>query len=250
MTLSSDSVLSASTIRIPFIEREPITQSRDLLELLLLAVKETLEERFHVAVDDVKIRDCSKGNRLRWWRSARPTLISGIEDGLGWWGRFHSEKGVGQVEEILGVKIGGKFRKSAKGGSYEAMMALAIQASKSQRAHQAFFHVMEENLKFNMASIQDMKRGRLPVVPSLNPKDVVNLSCNSMLALTTGLRSQLLLQPVCLEDSTSSMVTLIPAMSFWLCLFCEYIILPSRTSEFTFIDFHHSGGIHPGLDHV
>ncbi|KAK0191510.1 hypothetical protein F5146DRAFT_1001314 [Armillaria mellea] len=29
-----------------------------------------------------------------------------------------------------------------------------------------------------------------------------------------------------------------PAISFWLCLFCEHIILPSRTSEFTFIDFH------------
>ncbi|PBK61245.1 hypothetical protein ARMSODRAFT_981599 [Armillaria solidipes] len=131
-------------------------------------------------------------------------------------------------------------QKSAKGGSYEAMMALAVQASKSQRAHRAFFCVMEENLKFNTASIQDMERGRLPVVPSLDPKDVVNLSCNSMLALTTGLRSQVLLQPVCLEESTSSMVSLIPAMSFWLCLFCEHIILPSRTSEFTFIDFHHA----------
>ncbi|SJK98282.1 uncharacterized protein ARMOST_01545 [Armillaria ostoyae] len=136
--------------------------------------------------------------------------------------------------------IDSSVQRSAKGGSYEAMMALAVQASKSQRAHRAFFRVMEENLKFNTASIQDMKRGRLPVVPSLDPKDVVNLSCNSMLALTTGLRSQLLLQPVCLEDSTSSMVALIPAMSFWLCLFCEHIILPSRTSEFTFIDFHHA----------
>ncbi len=130
-------------------------------------------------------------------------------------------------------------QKSAKGGSYEAMMALALQASKGQRAHRAFFRVMEENLKFNTASIQDMKRGRLPVVPSLDPKDVVNLSCNSMLVLATGLSSQLL-QPVCYADTTSSMEALIPAISFWLCLFCEHIILPSRTSEFTFIDFHHA----------
>ncbi len=35
-----------------------------MLELRFLAVKETLEKRFHVVVDDVKISDCSKGNKL------------------------------------------------------------------------------------------------------------------------------------------------------------------------------------------
>ncbi|KAK0432987.1 hypothetical protein EV421DRAFT_1448610 [Armillaria borealis] len=119
-------------------------------------------------------------------------------------------------------------------------MALGLQASQNHPARQAFFRVMEENLKFNTASIQDMKRGRLTLVPSLDPKDVLNLSCNSMLVLATSLRNQFLLQPVCLADWTSSMVALTPAISFWLCLFCEHIILPSRTSEFTFIDFHHS----------
>ncbi len=129
-------------------------------------------------------------------------------------------------------------QKSAKDGSYEAMTVLALDACESQRAYQAFCRVMEENLTFNTASIQDMKRGRLPVVPSLNPKDVLNLSCNSMLALIRHLRSQLHLQHVCREDYTSVLDPFMPAISFWLCLFCEYIILPSRTAEFTFIDFH------------
>ncbi|KAK0432999.1 hypothetical protein EV421DRAFT_1910430 [Armillaria borealis] len=129
-------------------------------------------------------------------------------------------------------------QKSAKDGSYEAMTALALQVPKSQRAHQAFVRVMEENLKFDMASIQDMKRGRLPLVPSLDPKDVLNISCSSMLAMATCLCDQFI-QPI-LADWTSSMVALMPAISFWLCLFCEHIILPSRTPEFTFIDFHHA----------
>ncbi|PBK65530.1 hypothetical protein ARMSODRAFT_1006629, partial [Armillaria solidipes] len=132
--------------------------------------------------------------------------------------------------------------KSAKDGSYEAMMALGLQASQTRLARQAFFRVMEQNLKFDTASIQDMKRGRLPLVPSLDPKDVLNLSCNSMLVIATSLRNQFLLRPVCTADAdwTSSMVALMPAISFWLCLFCERIILPSRTSEFTFINFHHA----------
>ncbi|KAK0432998.1 hypothetical protein EV421DRAFT_1910429 [Armillaria borealis] len=83
---------------------------------------------------------------------------------------------------------------------------------------------MEENLKFDMASIQDMKRGRLPLVPSLDPKDC----------------AQSQLQFNAYVDWTSSMVALMPTISFWLCLFCERIILPSRTSEFTFINFHHA----------
>ncbi len=120
------------------------------------------------------------------------------------------------------------------------MKALALQATKSQRAHRAFFRVMEENLKFDSASIQEMKRGRVPLVPSLDPKDVLNRSCNSMLVLATWLRDQFLLKPVSLPNSTSSMIALMPAISFWLCLFCDHIILPSRTPEFTFIDFHHA----------
>ncbi|PBK73204.1 hypothetical protein ARMSODRAFT_953697 [Armillaria solidipes] len=131
-----------------------------------------------------------------------------------------------------------KLIKSAKDGSYEAMMALGLKASRNRLACQDFFCVMEENLKFDTASIQDMKRGRLPLVPSLDPKDVLNTSCNSMLVLATSLRDQFLFQPMCLVDWTSSVVALMPAISFWLCLFCEHIILPSRTSEFTFIDFH------------
>ncbi len=120
------------------------------------------------------------------------------------------------------------------------MKALALQATKSQRAHRAFFRIMEENLKFDSASIQEMKRGRVPLVPSLDPKDVLNRSCNSMLVLATWLRDQFLLKPVSLPNSTSSMIALMPAISFWLCLFCDHIILPSRTPEFTFIDFHHA----------
>lgn len=63
-----------------------------------------------------------------------------------------------------------------------------------------------------------------------------------MLAMATSLRNQFLLKPACSADAdwTSSMVALMPAISFWLCLFCERIILPSRTSKFTFIDFHHA----------
>ncbi len=117
-------------------------------------------------------------------------------------------------------------------------MALGLQAIQNRLACQAFFRVMEENLKFNTASIQDMKRGRLPLVPSLDPKDTLNISCNSMLVLATSLRNQFLFHPVYFTDWTSSVVALMPAISFWLCLFCEHIILPSRTSEFTFIDFH------------
>ncbi|PBK65529.1 hypothetical protein ARMSODRAFT_961209 [Armillaria solidipes] len=131
-----------------------------------------------------------------------------------------------------------KLIKSAKDGSYEAMTALALQVTKSQRAYRAFFRVIEENLKFDTASIQDMKRGRLPLVPSLDPKDILNISCSSMLAMATHLRDRFI-QPI-LADWTSSMVALMPAISFWLCLFCEHIILPSRTPEFTFIDFHHA----------
>ncbi|KAK0242167.1 hypothetical protein EDD85DRAFT_278375 [Armillaria nabsnona] len=131
-----------------------------------------------------------------------------------------------------------KLIKSAKDGSYEAMMALGLKAIRNRLACQAFFCVMEENLKFDTASIQDMKRGRLPLVPSLDPKDALNISCNSMLVLATSLRNQFLFHPVYFTDWTSSMVALMPAISFWLCLFCEHIILPSRTSEFTFIDFH------------
>ncbi|KAK0222787.1 hypothetical protein EDD85DRAFT_982995 [Armillaria nabsnona] len=115
-------------------------------------------------------------------------------------------------------------QKSAKDGSYEAMMALGLQAGRNRLARQAFFRVMEENLEFNAASIQDMKRGRLPLVPSLNPKDVLNKSCSSMLALATSLRNQFLLQPVCLADWASSVVALMPATSFWLCLFLLFIL--------------------------
>ncbi|KAK0480299.1 hypothetical protein IW261DRAFT_1607784 [Armillaria novae-zelandiae] len=133
-----------------------------------------------------------------------------------------------------------KLIKSAKGGSYEAMMVLGLQASQSRLSRQAFFRVMEENLKFNTVVIQDMQQGRLPLVPSIDPIDVCNLSCNSMLVLATCLRDQTLLKPVSLPDSTSSMVALMPAISFWLSLFCDHIILPFRTPEFTFIDFHRS----------
>ncbi len=117
-------------------------------------------------------------------------------------------------------------------------MALASQAGKNRRTHQAFFRAMEENLKCNTTSIQDMKRGRLPLVPSLDPKDALNLSCTSMLALATGIRHKYLLQPVCIADTASSMLLLMPAIPFWVSLFCEHIILPSRTLEFKFVDFH------------
>ncbi|KAK0433002.1 hypothetical protein EV421DRAFT_2023690, partial [Armillaria borealis] len=130
-----------------------------------------------------------------------------------------------------------KLIKSARDGSFEAMMALASQAGKNRRAHEAFFRVMEENLKFNTTSIQDLKRGRLPLMPSLDPKDALNLSCTSMLALATGIRYKYLLQPVCIADTASSMLPLMPAIPFWVSLFCEHIILPSRTLEFEF-DFH------------
>ncbi|KAK0495335.1 hypothetical protein EDD18DRAFT_1171752 [Armillaria luteobubalina] len=120
------------------------------------------------------------------------------------------------------------------------MMTLGLEASKNRLSRRAFFHVMDENLKFNTVAIQDMQHGRLPLVPSPDPKDVCNLSCKSMLVLATCLRDQTLLKPVSLPDSTSSMVALMPAISFWLSLFCDHIILPFRTPEFTFIKFHHS----------
>ncbi|PBK80929.1 hypothetical protein ARMGADRAFT_818944 [Armillaria gallica] len=84
-------------------------------------------------------------------------------------------------------------------GSFEAMMVTLIsQAGINRRAHQTFFRVMEENLKFNTTSIQDVKRGRLPLVPSLDPKDALNLSCTSTLALATGIRNKYLLESVCI----------------------------------------------------
>ncbi|KAK0493101.1 hypothetical protein EDD18DRAFT_1357026 [Armillaria luteobubalina] len=49
-----------------------------------------------------------------------------------------------------------KFIKLAKDGSYEAMLALGLQASQNRLTRQAFFRIMEENLKFDTASIQDM----------------------------------------------------------------------------------------------
>ncbi|KAK0214708.1 hypothetical protein EDD85DRAFT_962989 [Armillaria nabsnona] len=60
-----------------------------------------------------------------------------------------------------------------------------------------------------------------------------------MLALATGLCDRFLLKPT-LADPAPSIVALMPAISFWLCLFCERIILPSRASEFTFINIHHT----------
>ncbi|KAK0226670.1 hypothetical protein IW262DRAFT_782615 [Armillaria fumosa] len=131
-----------------------------------------------------------------------------------------------------------KLVKSAKDGSFEAMLALASQAGKNRRVHQAFFCVMEKNLKFNTTSIQDMKRGCLPLVPSLDPKDALNLSCTSMLALATAMQHKYFLQPGCLVETTSSMLPLMRALPFWVSLFCEHIILPSRTLEFKFADFH------------
>ncbi|SJK98277.1 uncharacterized protein ARMOST_01540 [Armillaria ostoyae] len=95
---------------------------------------------------------------------------------------------------------------------------------------------MEENLRFDTPSIQAMKRGSLPLIPSTDPKDVLNRSCTSLLALVTGLHNQSL----SLEDIASSLFALISAISFWLCLFFEHIILPSRAPEFKCIDFHHA----------
>ncbi|KAK0437922.1 uncharacterized protein EV420DRAFT_155112 [Desarmillaria tabescens] len=45
---------------------------------------------------------------------------------------------------------------------------------------------------------------------------------------------------MCLADTHSSVTALLPSISFWLCFFCEHIILPSRTPEFKLIDFHHA----------
>ncbi|KAK0222432.1 hypothetical protein EDD85DRAFT_861117 [Armillaria nabsnona] len=95
---------------------------------------------------------------------------------------------------------------------------------------------MEENLKFDTASVQAMKRGRLPLIPSLDPKNVINRSCTSLLALVTGLHNQ----SMSFQDNTPSLYALMPAVSFWLCLFFEYIILPSRAPEFKCVDFHHA----------
>ncbi|SJK98254.1 uncharacterized protein ARMOST_01515 [Armillaria ostoyae] len=43
-----------------------------------------------------------------------------------------------------------------------------------------------------------------------------------------------------LEDISPSLFALMPAISFWLCLFFEHIILPSRAPEFKCVDFHHA----------
>ncbi len=50
-------------------------------------------------------------------------------------------------------------QRSAKDGSIEALMTLSFQSGNNQRAHRAFFRVLEENLKFDTPSIQAMKRG-------------------------------------------------------------------------------------------
>ncbi|PBK61268.1 hypothetical protein ARMSODRAFT_1065091 [Armillaria solidipes] len=126
--------------------------------------------------------------------------------------------------------------RSAKDGSIEALMGLSLQSRNDQRARRAFFCVMEENLRFDTPSIQAMKRGRLPLIPSLNPKNVVNRSCSSLLALVTDLHNQ----SMSFQDNTPSLFALMSAVSFWLCLFFEYIILPSRAPEFKCIDFHHA----------
>ncbi len=49
-------------------------------------------------------------------------------------------------------------------------MVLSLQARDDQRARRAFFRVMEENLKFDTASVQAMKRGMLPLILRSTPK--------------------------------------------------------------------------------
>lgn len=89
-------------------------------------------------------------------------------------------------------------------------MVLSLQARDDQRARRAFFRVMEENLKFDTASVQAVKRGMLPLIPSLDPKNVINRSCTSHLALVTGLHNQ----SMPFQDNNPSLFALIPAVSF------------------------------------
>ncbi|PBK65520.1 hypothetical protein ARMSODRAFT_1022318 [Armillaria solidipes] len=75
----------------------------------------------------------------------------------------------------------------SKEGSFEAMESLASQAV-NPVAWRGFGIALEANLRFKLKAIQAMSQGQLPVVPSSDPKDPLNLSCNSLHALSIGLK--------------------------------------------------------------
>ncbi|SJL10372.1 uncharacterized protein ARMOST_13758 [Armillaria ostoyae] len=119
--------------------------------------------------------------------------------------------------------------KLSKEGSFEAMEYLTRGAGKLF-CGQGFALVLEANLKFKTRAIQSMKHGRLPLMPSSDPKDPLNLSYNTLNALAIGMRVN---HSVILE----LVFPLLPAVAFWLSLYCERIIIPSRGHEFE-PDFH------------
>ncbi|SJL14169.1 uncharacterized protein ARMOST_17624 [Armillaria ostoyae] len=118
----------------------------------------------------------------------------------------------------------------SKEGSFEAMESLASRAANSV-ACRGFGIALEANLRFKLKAIQAMSQGRLPAVPSSDPKDPLNLSCNALHALSIGLKETHTTETFDLAFS------LLPAVAFWLSLYCERIIMPSRSHEFE-RDFH------------
>ncbi len=110
------------------------------------------------------------------------------------------------------------------------MESLANQAA-NPVACRGFGIALNSNLKYRIKAVQAMSQGRLPVVPSSDPKDPLNLSFNALHALSIGLKETHTAETFDLAFS------LLPAVTFWISLYCERIIMPSRSHEFE-RDFH------------
>ncbi|KAK0222768.1 hypothetical protein EDD85DRAFT_1028206 [Armillaria nabsnona] len=121
--------------------------------------------------------------------------------------------------------------KLCKEGSFEAMSSLAKQASRDRVSRRNLLNVLDTNLKFKVEPVQALKEGRLPAVPSSDPKDPLNLSYNSLHALMIGMQGN---NQKPFDDVIRP---ILPAAGFWLSLYCERILIPSRGHEFE-PDFH------------
>ncbi|PBK65518.1 hypothetical protein ARMSODRAFT_437125 [Armillaria solidipes] len=121
--------------------------------------------------------------------------------------------------------------KLCKDGSFEAMSSLAKQASRDRVSRRNLLNVLYTNLKFKVEPVQALKEGRLPAVSSSDPKDPLNLSYNSLHALVIGMQGN---NQKPFDDVIRP---ILPAAAFWLSLYCERILIPSRGHEFD-QDFH------------
>ncbi len=111
------------------------------------------------------------------------------------------------------------------------MSSLAKQASRDRVSRRNLLYVLDINLKFKVEPVQALKEGRLPAVPSSDPKDPLNLSYNSLHALMIGMQGN---NQKPFDDVIRP---ILPAAAFWLSLYCERILIPSRGHEFE-PDFH------------